>query len=379
MVFINETKEVTLAGATYQITLDSGVYVVHATATGSVITLPAISTSGMRYRIFNAYDSTFSLTINTTGPLINGVSSVSIDQNSQIDIISTNSVWQTIVPETIEPCKCYFGNGASGDVTISTTVTLTRDTYYNNLTVASSGNLITGGYRVFVKETLTLTGQINNNGMNGSTAISPLIAQGGTGATAGTLGGGGNGGNGGSVFGGIAQRGSSGVSVNPVYSPGGTFFNGGNGASTTFGGGIGGTATSNTINNGGNTWLSTCANLINGRNAAGIRLVGGAGGGGGDAVSTNSSTGGAGGGGGGVIMIAAKTITGSGTISAKGGNGGLGISGVSGGGGGGGGGLILLITTGITPTLNVSGGLGATSSSQSGQPGQPGQTVVMIC
>lgn len=59
-----------------------------------------------------------------------------------------------------------FGNGIDGDVTISTNVFLSRDMYYNNLTVDSGYTLFTNGFRVFVKGTLT------NNGTVGMPAAS---------------------------------------------------------------------------------------------------------------------------------------------------------------------------------------------------------------
>lgn len=50
-----------------------------------------------------------------------------------------------------------FGFGQDGDVTIASDTTLSRDMYYNNLTINSNCDLDTNGYRVFVKGTLTFT------------------------------------------------------------------------------------------------------------------------------------------------------------------------------------------------------------------------------
>ena len=62
----------------------------------------------------------------------------------------------------------YFWDWADGDVTISSwTTTLTRDMYYNNLTITSPWVLNPNGYRVFVKWTIAGTGTINRNGNNG--------------------------------------------------------------------------------------------------------------------------------------------------------------------------------------------------------------------
>lgn len=65
-----------------------------------------------------------------------------------------------------------FGDGSDGDVTISSPTTLTRDMYYDNLTV--NDTLTTDGYRVFVKNTLSGNGTIKapdaNDGQNGANA-----------------------------------------------------------------------------------------------------------------------------------------------------------------------------------------------------------------
>ena len=55
-----------------------------------------------------------------------------------------------------------YGNGSDEDVIIlsGTTVTITSDMYYNTLNVESGGVLLTNGYRLFVKDTLTINGHI---------------------------------------------------------------------------------------------------------------------------------------------------------------------------------------------------------------------------
>lgn len=53
-----------------------------------------------------------------------------------------------------------FGSGADGTVIISSDTILTQDMYYNNLTVNSTKYLMTNGFRVFVKGTLTNNGTI---------------------------------------------------------------------------------------------------------------------------------------------------------------------------------------------------------------------------
>lgn len=60
----------------------------------------------------------------------------------------------------------YFGDWSDWDVTITTTVTLTRDMFYNNLTITSPGILNTNWYRVLVKWILSWNGTIQANGGN---------------------------------------------------------------------------------------------------------------------------------------------------------------------------------------------------------------------
>jgi hypothetical protein len=53
-----------------------------------------------------------------------------------------------------------YGSGFDGNVVISTNTSLSRDMYYNNLTINSGIHLNTNGFKVFVKDTLTLNGTI---------------------------------------------------------------------------------------------------------------------------------------------------------------------------------------------------------------------------
>lgn len=49
-----------------------------------------------------------------------------------------------------------YGSGSDSSVVISSNTTLASDKFYYNLEIAANTNLITAGYRVFVKNTLTL-------------------------------------------------------------------------------------------------------------------------------------------------------------------------------------------------------------------------------
>ncbi len=77
----------------------------------------------------------------------------------------------------------WFGTGSDGDVTISSPTTLTRDMHYNNLTVDST--LSGGGFRIFVKGTLTNNNLVARNGNAGGNSTN----DGAGAAAAATLGG----------------------------------------------------------------------------------------------------------------------------------------------------------------------------------------------
>jgi hypothetical protein len=61
-----------------------------------------------------------------------------------------------------------FGDWSDWDVTISSNTTLTRDMYYNNLTIDNAKTLYPNWYKIFVKWTLLNNGTISHNGNNGS-------------------------------------------------------------------------------------------------------------------------------------------------------------------------------------------------------------------
>ena len=65
-----------------------------------------------------------------------------------------------------------YGDGSDGNVTLTTNTTLTRDMYYNNLTINSGVNLDPAGYRVFVKDTLTfVSGTSKISRLTNTTAV----------------------------------------------------------------------------------------------------------------------------------------------------------------------------------------------------------------
>lgn len=75
-----------------------------------------------------------------------------------------------------------YGTGSDGTVVIASNTSLSRDMYYLNLTVNTGVHLNTNGYRVFVKNTLTLTGNIGVNSSQtvsaGTVSGTPAVASG---------------------------------------------------------------------------------------------------------------------------------------------------------------------------------------------------------
>lgn len=255
----------------------------------------------------------------------------------------------------------YFGDGSDGDVTISSNTTSTRDMYYNNLTIASSSTLYPNGYRIFVRNTLTVNSsssiaRIGNNA-SGQT--------GGTGLTTGT------------IFGGLAGvngQNAGGYSSTPgnTANPSLTGLNGADGGKNynNNAGGTGGVATLEKSEMLVTSITATTLTVENNLKAVWLPfgdsshevLSGSGGGGAGSAVPDRY--GGGSGGNGGTVYIAARTIINNGIISVAGGNGGAGgtpsANYGSGGGAGGSGGLIFLFYRTLTTegTLNMSGGTG---------------------
>lgn len=204
-----------------------------------------------------------------------------------------------------------FGDGVDGTVVISTNQFLSRDMYYNNLTVNSTFTLFTNGFRVFVKDTLTNNGTVGmpagssqTTAVLAGTVLTRIDSTGGfsesqsidAANSSGTL-------NAGNVKDYEAL-------LSGVYQTGGSlarWYAGKTGAA----GAAGNPGTSGTANPGGAAG--------GGNSTAGNPGTAGTGGTGG--------AGGAAGQGGGQVVIVAKTITGTGTFVSAGASGGSGAAG----------------------------------------------------
>lgn len=270
-----------------------------------------------------------------------------------------------------------FGDGSDGDVTISVDTTLTADKYYNNLTVNASKVLSPAGYRIFVKDTLTVNGTISRNGNNGANA-----GNGGAAIATGYLIGSVAGGNpGGPVDNDHGSAGTAATSItNSLIGSNGAAGQAGGDATGGSGklGGAGGAAATSTIANVkliANWHLATLLDISS--TGSTVKFTGGAsgggGGGGGDGAlgdaGNQGGTGGGGGSAGGIISIYAKTIVigAAGVISVNGGNGGDGSDGGTncgngGGGGGGGGGVVVLAYNSLTNSGSITATAGTGGS-----------------
>ncbi len=260
-----------------------------------------------------------------------------------------------------EIAAALFGNGVDGDVVVSTSITLTRDMYYNSLQVTGAGTINQAGYRIFARTWVECNGIIHSDGTSATTSSAPVD-------TAGTTRRGVNGSNGATGVAGV----SSGTTTSPNKCA-----KGGNGGAGT--GGAGGTAGSVfAISNqyGGPNPFLTAPYVIIGcyPNLPTEKIRGATGGGGGGGNGVNA--GGGGGCGAGTVVILCNKLFGTGTIRANGGNGAAGTAANCGGGGGGGGGTAILVTandvstSGLTFTFN--GGTGGASGGGAGVAGSAG-------
>lgn len=282
-----------------------------------------------------------------------------------LDYDATTARWRVISGGSASSghsLDTLFGDASDGNVTISANTTITRDMYYDTLTVDSTFTLDADGFIVFAKTAAVINGNIANNGANGSGTT------GGAAAGSGTIGGGSAGGAGDTGANGVAGSALS----DGVGAAGGQGGNGGTGS-----GAAGGSVTAPTAAKGGTQIIKSLIRAVTGRLNDATIFNGGSGGGGGGRGST---TGGAGGGGGGVCLVIAKAVSGSGKIQANGGNGADGAANDGGGGGGGGGGVVILVCDSVTGvTLEAAGGNGGGSGAGGGgldgDPGSNGTTI----
>jgi hypothetical protein len=303
---------------------------------------------------------------------------------------AVGSAWATLDNSYIPTLDdlYWFGDGSDGDLSLTTSLALTRDMYYHNLTLSGSAALNMGGYRIFCSGTLDIsavTGQAkiisSSSGTVGNGAAGGAGGSANTAGTAGTAGqAGGNGGNGGrsssqsgtggavTSTGSVIKRAVVDLIYGINYLTGGSGGTGGTGGSTTGGAGAQGGGiifiSARTINRG----ASTSANMISVTGGTGTTPA-----------NTVNGNGGGGGGGGGWIYIMYKFLTGATATNfcrSQGGTGGAGGNGSSGTGGtggtGGDGGRITFIDLTAMTLTETSGATGSAGSAPSGGVGGAG-------
>jgi len=286
-----------------------------------------------------------------------------------------------------------YGDGSDGTQTFDGTTTilamvpvanvytLLRDMFLSTSSINNGVTIISNGFRLYCKGTLTNNGTIRwsgNDGTNtGVAGLSKYNSQSSININVGTSSPGTAGGTG-TIASGINGVNNAASSL----SFGGAGGKGGAGAS---GGGQRGTQV--TILGPVGSMRDQAKILFTRATTSTVfsQLLGGTGGGGGGGDGVN--VGGGGGSGGAIVVLIALYIAGTGTISANGGNGGAGApAGTNcGGGGGGGGGIVLIISRSANndvisgQTLTVTGGVGGAGVGLgvAGSNGVNGRTVVL--
>jgi hypothetical protein len=94
----------------------------------------------------------------------------------------------TFIPDPI------YGSGKDGNYTASSSFSLTRDMYYNNLTINSGVHINTSGYRVFVRNILLMNGSSFQDpdtsiGLKNSSSVTGTLGRGYTASVSNGLGG----------------------------------------------------------------------------------------------------------------------------------------------------------------------------------------------
>lgn len=256
--------------------------------------------------------------------------------------------------------RAIFGDGIDGVLALDGTNTFSglysksgntytqlRDVVGTTITVSPTVTVKTNNYRTFANITVVVNGTLCNSGLNGG-IVNPQAVP-----TPGVYNSGGIGGVGGGPICTVGNAGNPAPDV--CYSVGGA---GGSGSCGPCGGGAGGAANQIVARAGGfvsarTLWLAFAYVA----DPSPVRITGGSGGGGsGGPCCSGPACSGSGGNGGGIIAIVAPSVTGTGTIRAKGGNGAahLDLSG----GGAGGGALMFLTNQAVCThlTLQVCGG-----------------------
>lgn len=156
-------------------------------STGLTYALPAAASAGAQFAFYANASAAGAITLDPdASELINGAATYVLRAGEGGLVFCDGTAWHVFPGHnTGAEDLAMFGDGADGDVTVTGAVTLSRDMYYNNLTLASGAALVTAGWRIFVKNTLDLTaapaGAIQWNGNAGGDAAG--LTAGGAGAS----------------------------------------------------------------------------------------------------------------------------------------------------------------------------------------------------
>ena len=117
-----------------------------------------------------------------SGPVSSGQQATALQYNNlRADVVDPTTGHRHDGLGAVAALLSLLGDGADGDVTISGNTTLTRDMFYNSLTVNAGVVLTTDGYRIFVKGTCNVLGTVRNNGNPGSPGAAGFDAYAGSG------------------------------------------------------------------------------------------------------------------------------------------------------------------------------------------------------
>jgi hypothetical protein len=326
---------------------------VDATLAAEVVVLdnPAVTPEGTEITVVKTDQTTNTVTIQDVNSTEYGVLD---EQDEFLTLICDGQFWRASNTgaevdelETVTNLG-LFGDGGDGDRVIDDEQSLSDNRFYRNLTITETGILHTNGWGLWVSNICTVDGLLDFNGGDGEAGADGGAAA--AGLARNYLGGSNAGGAGGD------NDGAAGAAV--LNSCGGGV--GGQGGDGDPGvGESAGAATALDDTAGGSRAVRQLVPLITGESHGELLETGsGGGGGGGD----GTLFGGGGAASGGYLLLCARSLVGTGTISANGGDGGPGDpAGDCGGGGGGGGGVVgVLSETPYADTLTVEaeGGVG---------------------
>lgn len=346
-----------------------------------------VTTTGLYYNYNLSSGQWEALDVGT--PTANASTTVAgkVEISTDAEWLAGTDTWGTWAILSLTPSQVQtlgrFGDWSDGNVTISSNTTLTRDMYYNNLTVDTGITLNPDGFIIYVLGTLTLTGtaKLIRNGNNGANAS---LANGWAGWAAlntGTCGPCGSWYTGGS---GVVNSNAPGISsgiLNPSLATTSTAWAAwGSGGTSSWGTPWWAWGTSGDVtqwplyNQVWNLWnvLAYLANPTSWLMQYSGMPSWWSGWSGGGSGWQNGVWGGWSGGNGGIIVLIARVLTGTGTIEAKGGIGGNGENGNGGNsaagwwGAGGSWGIVKIIYQSGTPyTCTLTGGAGGTGGTLS--------------